>query len=162
MGLMRELESGTVNLVNAPMLAQERGIRVDELRTTGQEDYSSLITVKLTSETESGEEQTRSLAGSVFGEDSERIVRIDGYTCDLIPEGHVIIVWNQDVPGVIGEVATTLGKHGVNIAFGSFSREHPGGRALTAYMLDSEVDDATLRHLDSLDAVLRVKYAHLR
>jgi len=162
MGLMRELESGTVNLVNAPMLAQERGIRVDELRTTGQEDYSSLITVKLTSETESGEEQTRALAGSVFGEDSERIVRIDGYTCDLIPEGHVIIIWNKDVPGVIGEVATTLGKHNVNIAFGSFSRERPGGRALTTYMLDSEVDEATLKHLDSLDNVLRVKYAHLR
>lgn len=162
MGLMRELESGTVNLVNAPILAQERGIRVDELRTTGQEDYSSLITVKLTFETRSGEKQTRALAGSVFGEDSERIVRIDGYTCDLIPEGHVIIIWNKDVPGVIGEVATTLGKHHVNIAFGSFSREARGGRALTAYMLDSEVDDATLRHLESLENVLLVKYAHLR
>jgi D-3-phosphoglycerate dehydrogenase / 2-oxoglutarate reductase len=161
MGLMRELETGAVNLVNAPVLAQERGIRVDEMRTTGHEDYSNLITVELTYETASGEQQSRSLAGSIFGEDSQRVVRIDGYTSDLIPEGHVIIIWNSDVPGVIGEVATALGDHGVNIAFGSFAREKPGGMALTVYVLDSEVDEATLKDLDAMEHVHRVKYAQL-
>ena len=162
MGLMRELESGTVNLVNAPVLAQERGIRVDETRTTGSDDYSNLVTVRLDFESGAGGTQTRALAGSVFGEDSQRIVRIDGYSCDLIPEGHMLVIWNTDVPGVIGEVATALGAHNVNIGFGSYAREKRGGMALTVYVLDSEVDAGTLDHLENLPNVQRVKYAHLK
>ena len=100
--------------------------------------------------------------GSVFGEDSQRIVRIDGYSCDLIPEGHMLVIWNTDVPGVIGEVATALGAHNVNIGFGSYAREKRGGMALTVYVLDSEVDVGTLEHLENLPNVQRVKYAHLK
>lgn len=160
-GMMRELESGTVNIVNAPILAQERGIRVDEMRTTGHDDYSNLITVRLTFKTTEKVDHFISMSGSIFGEDSKRIVRIDGYSCDLIPEGDMLIIWNRDVPGVIGEVASTIGAHGVNIAFGSYSRDRRGGLALTVYVLDADVDQDTLNHLRTLGSVETVKYAHL-
>ena len=160
-GMLRQLESGTVNLVNAPMLAQERGIRVDEMRTTGHDDYNNLITVTYQTRTTSGETQTRKLAGSIFGEDSQRIVRIDGHSCDVIPEGRLLIMWNRDVPGVIGEVATVLGAHNVNIAFASYGRDQPGGLAVMVYVLDSDIDRATVEHLASLRTVYTVKYAQL-
>jgi len=160
-GMLRQLESGTVNLVNAPVLAQERGIRVDEMRTTGHDDYNNLITVTYRTRLPSGQTLTRRLAGSIFGEDSPRVVRIDGHSCDVIPEGRLLVMWNRDVPGVIGEVATALGKHNVNIAFASYGRDTPGGLAVMVYVLDSDIEAATLEHLGKLKNVRSVKYARL-
>jgi D-3-phosphoglycerate dehydrogenase len=160
-GMLRQLESGTVNLVNAPVLAQERGIRVDEMRRTGHDDYNNVITVTYQTHLPSGETLTRRIAGSVFGEDSPRIVRIDGHSCDVIPEGRLLIMWNRDVPGVIGEVATVLGAHNVNIACGSYGRDVPGGLAVMVYVLDSDIAQSTVEHLRRLKNLHTVKYARL-
>lgn len=160
-GMMRQLESGTVNLVNAPMLAQERGIRVDEVRTTGHEDYNNLITVIYRTRSPSGQTMTRTIAGSIFGEDSQRVVRIDGHSCDVIPNGKLLIMWNRDLPGVIGNVGTALGRHSVNIAFASYGRDKPGGLAVMVYVLDSGIESHTLEHLRKLENVHAVKYVEL-
>ena len=160
-GMLKQLESGTVNLVNAPVLAQERGIRVDEMRRTGDDDYNNVVTVTYQTRLPSGETLTRRIAGSVFGEDSPRVVRIDGHSCDVIPEGRLLIMWNRDVPGVIGEVATVLGTHNVNIAFGSYGRDVPGGLAVMVYVLDSDIEESTVDTLRKLKNLHTVKYARL-
>ncbi|HNZ39356.1 MAG TPA: phosphoglycerate dehydrogenase [Candidatus Latescibacteria bacterium] len=160
-GMLKQLESGTVNLVNAPVLAQERGIRVDEMRRTGDDDYNNVVTVTYQTRLPSGETLTRRIAGSVFGEDSPRVVRIDGHSCDVIPEGRLLIMWNRDVPGVIGEVATVLGAHNVNIAFGSYGRDVPGGLAVMVYVLDSDIEESTVDTLRKLKNLHTVKYARL-
>jgi D-3-phosphoglycerate dehydrogenase / 2-oxoglutarate reductase len=161
MGILRQAEEGRVNLVNAGSIAQERGIRVDEMRTTGHEDYSNLITVTYQTRMPDGVVMTRRIAGSIFGEDSPRIVRIDGHSCDVIPHGKLLIMWNDDKPGVIGEVATVLGAHGVNIGFGSYGRDEPGGMAIMVYVLDAEIDSETLTHLRTLTNVRLARYASL-
>lgn len=160
-GMLKQLESGTVNLVNAPVLAQERGIRVDEMRRTGDDDYNNVVTVTYQTRLPSGETLVRRIAGSVFGEDSPRVVRIDGHSCDVIPEGRLLIMWNKDVPGVIGEVATVLGTHNVNIAFGSYGRDVPGGLAVMVYVLDSDIPEGTVETLRKLKNLHTVKYARL-
>ena len=161
MGILKQAEFSRVNLVNAATLAQERGIRVDEMRTTGVEDYNNLITVTFQTRLPDGTAQVRKIAGSIFGESSERIVRIDGHSCDVIPEGRLLVMWNKDVPGVIGEVATALGAHNVNIGFASYGRDEPGGVAIMVYVLDSEIDDTSLKSISSLKNVIAAKYARL-
>ncbi len=142
-------------------LAAERGIRVEETRTTGIDDYSNLISVTYRTKTQAGEMVTRSVAGSVFGEDSPHIVRIDGHPCDVAPKGRALVIWSKDVPGVLGSVGTALAAHGVNIASASYARETPGGVAITACMLDSDIAAETLDRLSELPAVQMVRYAHL-
>jgi len=160
-GFLQQAESGRINIVNAPTIAQERGIRVDEMRTTGHEDYNSLVTVTFQSRRDDGTVETRKIAGSIFGENSPRIVRIDGQSCDVIPEGKLLIMWTQDRPGVIGEVATRLGALEVNIAFASYGRNTPGGIAIMVFVLDDKIDEETLEQILALDTVNQAKYASL-
>ncbi len=160
-GFLQEAESGRVNIVNAPTIAQERGIRVDEMRTTGHEDYNSLITVTFQSKGPDGGVVTRRIAGSIFGESSPRIVRIDGQSCDVVPEGKLLIMWTQDRPGVIGEVARRLGSLDVNIGFASYGRNTPGGVAIMVFVLDNEITPETLEQIVALDTVRQAKYADL-
>ena len=161
MGILKQAEFSRVNLVNAATLAQERGIRVDEMRTTGVEDYNNLITVTYQTRLSDGSVETRKIAGSIFGESSPRIVRIDGHSCDVIPEGRLLIMWNRDMPGVIGEVATALGHSNVNIGFASYGRDEPGGVAIMVYVLDGEISDDALSSISSLKNVLSARYARL-
>lgn len=132
-------ESGSVNLVNAPVVAQERGLRVDEVRSSGPEDYASLLTVTL--ETAAGR---RVLSGTLFGRRDPRIVRLDGYDLDAVPQGHMLFYINDDVPGIIGRIGSTMGRHRVNIARMSCGRHQVGGRALTVLNVDSHVSDEVL------------------
>ena len=139
-GLMETFAAeGTVNLVNAPMVAQERGIRVDELRSAAPEDYASLLTVIL-----EGEGGRRVLSGTLFGCRDPRIVRLDEYDLDAVPEGHMLFYINDDIPGIIGRIGSTMGGCQVNIARMSCSRHQVGGRALTVLNTDSHVPDNVL------------------
>jgi D-3-phosphoglycerate dehydrogenase len=139
-GLMETFaEEGTVNLVNAPMVAQERGIRVDELKSSDPEDYASLLTVNL--ESEGGR---RVLSGTLFGRSDPRIVRFDEYDLDAVPEGHMLFYTNDDVPGIIGRIGSTMGRHEVNIARMSCGRRQVGGKALTVLNVDTLVPDEVI------------------
>lgn len=132
-------EEGSVNLVNAPVVAQERGIRVDELKSSDPEDYASLLTVIL----EAGGRR-RVLSGTLFGRRDPRIVRFDQYDLDAVPEGHMLFYINDDIPGIIGRVGSTMGGHKVNIARMSCGRHQVGGKALTVLNVDSHLSQAVL------------------
>jgi D-3-phosphoglycerate dehydrogenase len=133
-GIMESISDGPVNFVNAPFFAQERGVHVDELRSSEHEDYASLITVAY--HTTKGR---RVLSGTLFGKSDPRLVRLDEYLFDAIPEGHMLFYVNDDIPGIIGRIGTIMGSHRVNIAQMSCGRQQVGGKALTILNVDGPI-----------------------
>ncbi|MGM0604801.1 MAG: phosphoglycerate dehydrogenase [Halobacteriota archaeon] len=140
-----------VNAVNAPRLAEERGIEVTESKTRQAEDFQSLVTVTVSN---GGEEM--SVCGTLFAGEDPRIVRIDGYRVDAIPYGHMLVARNYDKPGVIGLIGTVLGTNDVNIAGMFNARETIGGEALTVYNLDQAVPKAVVDELLADDRIIEV------
>jgi D-3-phosphoglycerate dehydrogenase len=141
-GVFQPLE-WNVNAVNAPRVAEERGIDVTESKTRQSEDFQSLVSVTVGA----GEDEL-TVSGTLYAGDDPRLVKIDGYRVDAIPHGHMLAARNRDEPGVIGFVGTVLGDAGVNIAGMFNARETIGGEALTVYNLDEPVPE------DALDALL--------
>ena len=145
-----------VNAVNATRVANERGIEVTESKTSQAEDFQSLVTVTVSSGSDSV-----SVCGTQFAGNDSRIVRIDGYRVDAVPYGHMLVAYNQDVPGVIGFIGTVLGEHEVNIAGMFNGRETIGGEALSVYNLDDPVPESVLAELESDDRIVRTKQISL-
>ncbi|PSP78644.1 phosphoglycerate dehydrogenase [Halobacteriales archaeon QH_6_68_27] len=96
---------GSVNPVNAPTIAENRGVDVTESKTRQSEDFRSLVTVRVTD----GDDAI-AVSGTEFAGGEARIVRIDGYRVDAVPSGHMLVARNEDVPGVIGFIGTVLGE----------------------------------------------------
>ncbi|MFB6301359.1 MAG: phosphoglycerate dehydrogenase [Haloferacaceae archaeon] len=141
-----------VNAVNAPRLAEERGIEVVEEKTRRSEDFQSLVTV-----TVGDGEDAVSVCGTLFAGEDPRIVRIDGYRVDAVPSGQMLVTYNYDTPGVIGYVGSVLGDNDVNIAGMFNAREAIGGEALSVYNLDDALPDEVLADLLADDRIIDVK-----
>ncbi len=140
-----------VNAVNAPRLAEERGIEVTESKTRQTDDFQSLMSVTV----ENGGESL-TVSGTLFAGDDPRIVRIDGYRVDAIPSGHMFVARNKDTPGVIGLIGTVLGDNEINIAGMFNARETIGGEALTVYNLDVDVPEPVREQLRADDRITEV------
>ena len=140
-----------VNSVNAPRLAEERGIDVTESKTRQTDDFQSLIRVTV----HNGEDSI-AVEGTLFAGDDPRIVRIDGFRVDAVPYGNMLVARNTDEPGVIGFIGTVLGDYDVNIAGMYNARETQGGQALTVYNLDQDLPDAAIETLLEDDRVVEV------
>ena len=144
--------SSQVTPINARALARERGIDIVETRSTRPRNFTSLISVKL--HTDEGEHWVE---GAIFEQAGPRLVLLDGVTVEAPLEGTLVVIRNDDRPGVIGEVGTILGRHGVNIATLALGRGTGG--AVSIYRIDREpgldhaVTDAVLSDLDAVDAV---------
>jgi len=152
MGIMESSLGSGVNIVSAPHLARDRGIQITASSTVGAEaGFTDLVLVKL--ETDEGASEA---GGTVFGRSHPRIVRVEGFFVELMPEGHILLVFGEDVPGLIGRVGMTLGEAGVNIARMGFGRRASGGKALLALNLDTACDEPTLRAIGKLKHVERV------
>ncbi len=124
-----------VSLVNAPVLARERGIAVSEVRSSASRDYVNLVALR--AETEDGEV---SVAGTVVGgRHAERIVQVLGFDVEVAPAAHMAFLRYQDRPGVIGRVGTVLGEAGVNVGLMQVARDVAGGEALMVLALDTAV-----------------------
>jgi D-3-phosphoglycerate dehydrogenase len=147
---------GSVNTVNAPGIAESRGIDVTESKTRQAEDFQSLVTVRV-----SDGEEAIEVSGTRFADDDPRIVRIDGHRVDAIPHGHMLVARNEDVPGVIGFIGTVLGEHDVNIAGMFNGREVIGGEALTVYNLDERPSDAVFEELNADERITETTYVAL-
>lgn len=141
-----------VNYVNAPLLASQRGIVVSQAKGLPGPDYANLVSCRLT--TDSGE---RLIAGTLFSRQTPRIVQIDEYRMDALPEGIMLIMVSQDVPGVIGQVGTFLGQHHINIAEWRLGRNRPGDRALSVINLDTEISDHVMGELVELPEVVAIR-----
>lgn len=134
-GFLRNvLGADQVNFVSAGHLAAQRDIGVARTRLSAHADYTEYV--ELVVAAERGELR---LAGALLGDAHPRIVRIADYHVDVVPEGTLIVLKNDDVPGVIGRVGTLLGEHGINIAGYHQARLSKGGEALAAVAVDGAV-----------------------
>jgi D-3-phosphoglycerate dehydrogenase len=86
-----------------------------------------------------------------------RIVRVDDLVCEAVPEGQMVLLWNEDVPGVIGNVGGTIAKHGINIAAMSWQRQSESGNALVIVNVDGPMPDEVLEDLRSLENLQDVR-----
>jgi D-3-phosphoglycerate dehydrogenase len=150
-GLMR-VYSDTVNMVNAPFMAKERGLDVREVRHDREGDYHTLLRVSVA--TSEGE---RSVAGTLFGDQNPRLVELFGIKVEADLAGHMLYVVNEDSPGFIGRIGTALGDAGVNIGTFHLGRRDAGGEAVLLLSVDSPVAEDLLQTLCRLPGVKKVK-----
>jgi D-3-phosphoglycerate dehydrogenase len=148
--------SARVNQVNASVIAEERGLRVTETKARAPQDYAALIEV-----TVKGEDAQASVAGTLFGRDDLRIVEIDDYRVEAVPKGNLLLIRNDDKPGVVGRVGTFLGEQFINIAQLNLSRNRAGGTAMSVYQIDEQLRGSTLQELTQVPLVLSVKQINL-
>lgn len=147
-GLFNPILSSAVTFVNARSVAAERGIEITESRSTRHRNYTSLLSVKL--HTSAGELWVE---GAVFERTSPRLVLLDGVAVEATLDGAMIVIRNTDQPGVIGEIGTILGRHGINIATFALGRE--GSRAISVVKIDepAPLSDAVLADLRQVAAI---------
>ncbi|MBT5413205.1 MAG: phosphoglycerate dehydrogenase [Rhodospirillaceae bacterium] len=150
-GLLRPLLD-QVNMVNAPVLARERGIEVTEIKRDRVGDYSNLIGLTLRTE-----RRTRSVEGSLLGGDRPRIVGIEGIKTEAQLGPFMLYIRNQDVPGIIGYLGKTLGDAGVNIATFHLGRMEAGGEAIALIKVDEDPGPEVLATLRGLPAIRQAK-----
>jgi D-3-phosphoglycerate dehydrogenase len=158
-GLLRDV-SARVNLVNAFLIAEERGITVTTTYVRAGSDSVPAIQSRVIS---AGNEQT--LAGTVFGYGAKaregRITEINGFRIEATPHGHMLVMRNHDVPGVIGRVGTILGERGVNISHFHLGRRERGGEAMAVIEIDARIDKDSLTELRSLSEVILAREIEL-
>ena len=147
-GLLSPILDEPVNYINAPYLAEERGIKLTETTSPHSEDFTALVSVA--SEVEG---ERREAAGTLVGKGEPRIVGIDGYRVEAIPRGHLLVLFAEDKPGLIGRVGGVLGEKGINIAAMTFGRKTAGGKAISVLNLDGPVDDPTLEAISLIENV---------
>ena len=150
-GLMR-CYSDTVNMVNAPFLAKERGLDVREVRHDREGDYHTLVRVSI--KTDNGE---KSVAGTLFANSEPRLVEMFGIKVEADLGGQMLYIVNEDAPGFIGRLGTTLGEAGVNIGTFHLGRRTAGGEAVLLLSLDSPVEEPVMWQVCRLPGVKTVK-----
>ncbi|SRR5579884_1012593 len=155
-GLLHGISDQPVNLVNATVLAAERGLRISEARTELCEDFASQVLVEIVASP-----GTLRLGGTLFGHREPRITRLDRWRLDLAPSPHMLFVWNEDRPGMIGRVGTILGRHSVNIANMHVGRQDAGGAAVMVLTLDVPAPPDAVREIEEADGIAKVKSVRL-
>ena len=150
-GLLKSF-SDSVNMVNAPVMARDRGIEVSQIKHDRDGDYQTLI--KLTIVTERTE---RSVSGTLFGGNRPRIVNIKGIAVEAELTTHMLYVTNADKPGLIGALGSILGDAGANVATFHLGRAAKGVDALSLIQLDDSLDEGTLAKIKSLPHVNKIK-----
>jgi D-3-phosphoglycerate dehydrogenase len=151
MGVLRpQLDS--VNMVNAPAVARERGIEVAEVKHERESDYNSMIKISVTTE-----KYTRSVTGTLFGGKSPRIVEIKGIEIEAEFGPHMLYVTNDDKPGFIGRLGTLLGENKVNIATFHLGRDKPGGSAIALVQVDQPLSVDLTAKIAAVEGVVQAK-----
>ncbi|MDQ3074005.1 MAG: phosphoglycerate dehydrogenase [Pseudomonadota bacterium] len=143
--------SDTVNMVNAPFLAKERGLNVTEIRHDREGDYHTLL--RVTAGTAKGD---RCVAGTLFGNKAPRLVDIFGVEVEAELDGSMIYLVNTDAPGFIGKLGTTLGEAGINIATFNLGRRVEGGEAVALVSIDDKAPPAVVAKLCAIEGVREV------
>jgi D-3-phosphoglycerate dehydrogenase len=155
-GLLAPRLGDSVNFVNAPVVAKERGIKVIESIQAKAEDFASLISIAARSKME-----TNMVAGTLFGRRELRIVRLNDFLIEAIPEGDILLIDNYDRPGVIGNLGMALGGRNINIATMELGRDRKGGKAIALVHLDSPLPPGTLAEILNLPNIISVRHIHL-
>ena len=153
-GVLSAISGDEVNYVSANFIAKEKGIELTTSEFSNHSGYQNKVSIKIT--TSSG---VKTISGTVFNDNVQRIVEINGFQLDIEPKGKMIIMRNNDVPGVIGSVGKTLGDNNINIADFRLSRGKDG--ALAVILIDEKANSEVLKKLDNLEAAIAVAYAEI-
>lgn len=148
-GLLRPVLGEQVNDVNAAHLASEHGIRVTETRVYASDEFASAIHARIL-----GDEGSHTLGGAFFGEQDYRLVRIDDHLVEAAPEGDLLVLHNEDRPGVIARISAVLADAGVNIAMFNLSRRRVAGTAVALVGIDGPLPNGVLEQLQATDGLL--------
>lgn len=151
-GVLKAYMDEHVNDVNAPLIAKERGITFRESKMTEEADFTSLITLRA-----KAGGKTHQVAGTLFGNKEPRLVMINEYFVEAIPEGNILLVDSLDKPGVIGNIGATLGNREINIGNMQFGRDTKGGKSLCILQLDTIPSTEILDELKRLPHVNSVQ-----
>ncbi len=150
-GFLKHMMDVSVTYVNAPSIAEDREIKVVESKSASTGQYTNLITVAVGTRQETSE-----ISGSVFGENHERIVMVNGVDIDVIPQGFLLVSRNYDRPGFIGSMCSVLGKNGVNIGRLHLGRKSVGGEAMVFTNVDARVVDEVIEEISSIENIISV------
>ena len=151
-GVLKSYMDEHVNDVNAPFIAKERGITFRESKMTEAADFTSLITLRA-----KGGGATHTVAGTLFGNKEPRLVMVNEYLVEAIPEGNILLVDSLDKPGIIGNIGTVLGKKNINIGNMQFGRDKQSGKSLCILQLDTIPPAEILEELKQLPHVNSVR-----
>ncbi|MBI3245383.1 MAG: phosphoglycerate dehydrogenase [Deltaproteobacteria bacterium] len=155
-GVLSPVLETPVNYVNAPHLARERGIRVVEARSNKPSDFLNSIMVRV-----SDANGVHTVEGAVFSNKAVRLVRVDDFYLEAVLDGHILVLNNRDVPGVVGAVGTLLGQRGINIAGLELGRERIGGMAISLIHVDGQVAPEILAELRTLAPIVSAQQIKL-
>jgi D-3-phosphoglycerate dehydrogenase len=145
-----------VNYVNALYRAKERNIKVIESKTEVSEDFTTLISLRL-----KHEKDENLVEGTFFGKSEPRIVKINGFRVDALPTGHMLYIYHEDRPGVIGSIGTILGSHEINIARMYVGHDPMKGSKVILVELDSPATEEVIAEINKLPTVYQVKPVEL-
>jgi D-3-phosphoglycerate dehydrogenase len=137
-----------VNYVNAPTVAEQRGITLSEEKIASVEDFTTLIRLSV----RAGMEEN-SVTGTIFGKHEPRLVQINKFRLEAIPEGHMLFIYNTDRPGVIGAIGSTIGSHHINIARMTVGQERERGQNIILLTTDTPVTPECLEQVRELPHV---------
>lgn len=144
-GFLKPHLGSRVNEVNASYLAKQKGITIYENKTSSARGFTSLLTVEVKTESTS-----RSVVGTLLNGLGPRIVKVDNYSMDLVPDKHMVMIQHKDQPGAIGKVGTLLAKHGINIATMQVGRVHVGGDAIMMLTIDKPLKEVRLEQIKGI------------
>jgi len=151
-GILSPILKDTVNFINAIGLAQERSIKIKEMKSSKEEEFVTSIQLEIKTDKE-----TKKITGTLSPNKQPRIVKIDEYYVELSPSGEMIVIQNWDKPGIIGNLGTLLGKHNINIAAMTFGRQTQGGKAISVFNVDSPVSSEIVDKIKKTENILAVK-----
>ena len=155
-GVLTPILEETVNFVNASLIAKERGIEVREITTADAGDYHSMLVVRIMVD-----KKESMVAGVLYGKKEPRIIRVNNFAVEVVPEGEMLLLSNIDKAGVIGNIGTLLGKNSINISRMQFGREKLGGKAISVVSIDTPASKEILAEIKKLPNVLSVKQIRL-
>lgn len=147
-GLFTPILKDAVNYVNAPIVARDRGIRVVESKSDTPGDFTNTLSVRV-----KASEGENVLVGTVFGRNEPRLVRLNSFRLEALPSGPMLLVFNKDVPGVIGALGTALGNAGVNISRMTVGREEASNQNIILLSTDQLISRDLLAEVQSLEHI---------
>ncbi len=150
-GLLTHIVKDDVNFVNSQAIAKERGIRITETSSDESYEYVNLITVKVVTT-----EITNTVSGTIFGKNEIRIVKINNFRLELIPTGHISLIYNLDKPGAIGSFTTLLGESNVNIDLMQVGQEETGKMNIIFLKTSVRIPDKIIGKMLDLPLVISV------
>jgi D-3-phosphoglycerate dehydrogenase / 2-oxoglutarate reductase len=151
-GVLAPMVGESVNYVNASHIAAERGLKVVESKANRMDEFANLMAVEVRTNG-----QSLAIHGTLSARREPRIVKIDRYFVETAPDGYMLIIRNEDKPGLIGQLGTLLGEAKINIAGMSNGRDKPGGTAVTVLNIDNDVPPKVLELVKKLKHVVDAK-----